>query len=89
MGTDEPVASVCERCDDESSRVPQVLVSVWNGRRDHPHHHRSILPVITQLACPAKVLWIADLSFGQTLDYISRCDIKLLFYLNISIRHFV
>ena len=82
MGTDEPVASVCERRDDESSRVPQVLISVRDGRRNHPHHHRSILPVIAQLTCPAKVLWIADLSFRQTLDYISRCDIKLLFCLN-------
>ena len=87
METDVPIAPVCEWCDDESSSVPQVFVPVRDCRGNHPHHNRPILPVITQLTCPAKVLWIADLSFRQTLDYISRCGVKLLFCLNRCIRH--
>lgn len=37
---------VCERCDDETGRVAQVLIAIPNGSIDHSNHHIVALPVV-------------------------------------------
>ena len=67
-----PVTPVCERCDDKTGVVAQVLVAVLDVSGDHAHDD-VILPVVAQLGQPAEVMGAGDVVFCHLGHHITCC----------------
>ena len=56
MRDDAPVTPICKWCDDESSRVTEVLVPILQLSVNHPRRQILVLPVVTELRQPLEVI---------------------------------
>ena len=72
-----PIASIGQRCDDQSTSVSQELVAVLQYGCDHPHVNRLVLldVVIAHLLDPLEVFEVVNALAGQALSHVSRVHI--------------
>lgn len=67
-----PVAAIRQWRDDQPARVAQVLVAVRHGGCDHLDQHVLVLPVVSHLTDPVKVLAIRHLDLIQMRHNVTR-----------------
>ena len=68
-----PIASVSQRSDDQPRCVAEILVAVDEFRCDHLHHDVFLVPVISHLTQPRKVVRVWHFRINHGRDDISRC----------------
>lgn len=68
-----PVAAVGQRRDDETRRVPEILVPVSNGGCDHSQCDLPILPKIPKLGNPLEIIQRRNSVLSQFTHYVTCC----------------
>ncbi len=68
-----PVTPVCERSDDQSAGVPEVLVTIAKLRGDHVDMNVVRHPVVTELTQPFKVVGTEVLYISEIGHHITGC----------------
>ena len=69
-----PITAVCQRCDDQPSRIPEVFVPVLEVCCDHVHMNTVLLLVVPQLTDPIKIIDGGHVQVNQLLNNIACCN---------------